>query len=137
MISNEFTEKTMSQQHALVIDDNPQNRKVLAQLLAKQGFDCIEVSDPRKLNNTLPTLEEIAVVFLDLEMPGLDGYDVKNLLRAHLGATPIIAYTVHVSEINVVKKQGFDGFIAKPVDHVRFPEQLARILNGQPVWERV
>src|SRR3982750_1722666 len=107
----------MSQQHALVIDDNAQNRKVLAQLLSKQGIDCVEVPDPRKLNTLLPTLEAVTVVFLDLEMPGLNGYDVKNLLRAHLGATPIIAYTVHVSEINAVKKQGFDGFIGKPVDH--------------------
>jgi len=126
----------MSQQRALVIDDNAQNRKVLAQLLSKQGIECTEVPDSRKLSNSLPTLGPIDVVFLDLEMPGLDGYDVKNLLRAHLGATPIIAYTVHVSEINVVKKSGFDGFIGKPIDHTRFPEQLARILNGQPVWDR-
>ena len=126
----------MSQQHALVIDDNAQNRKVLVQLLSKQGIDATEVPDPRKLSNSLPTMGPVDVVFLDLEMPGLDGYDVKNLLRAHLGTTPIIAYTVHVSEINAVKKQGFDGFIGKPVDHTRFPEQLERILSGQPVWER-
>ena len=126
----------MSQQHALVIDDNAQNRKVLVQLLSKQGIVCTEVPDPRKLSNNLPTFGTVDVVFLDLEMPGLDGYDVKNLLREHLGATPIIAYTVHVSEINVVKKHGFDGFLGKPVDHARFPDQLARILNGQQVWER-
>ncbi|MBA3869629.1 MAG: response regulator [Chloroflexota bacterium] len=126
----------MSQQHALVIDDNAQNRKVLVQLLSKQGIDATEVPDSRKLSNSLPTMGPVDVVFLDLEMPGLDGYDVKNLLRAHLGATPIIAYTVHVSEINAVKKQGFDGFIGKPVDHTRFPEQLERILSGQQVWER-
>ena len=126
----------MSQQHALVIDDNAQNRKVLVQLLAKQGFQSTEISDPRKLNNSLPTLGSVDVVFLDLEMPGLDGYDVKKLLRAHFGATPIIAYTVHVSEINEVKQSGFDGFIGKPIDHTRFPDQLARILKGQQVWER-
>ena len=126
----------MRQQHALVIDDNAQNRKVLVQLLAKQGFRSTEVSDPRKLNAILPTLGSVDVVFLDLEMPGLDGYDVKKLLREHFGATPIIAYTVHVSEINAVKQQGFDGFLGKPVDHARFPDQLARILKGQQVWER-
>jgi CheY-like chemotaxis protein len=122
--------------HALVIDDNAQNRKVLTQLLTKHGVTSIEVADPRKLDAELSSLHPVDVVFLDLEMPGLDGYDVKNLLREHLGQTPIIAYTVHVSEINVVKKQGFDGFLGKPIDHARFPELLARILNGQPVWER-
>ena len=123
-------------QHALVIDDNAQNRKVLVQLLAKQGFQATEFSDPRKINTSLPSLGAVDVVFLDLEMPGLDGYDVKNLLRAHFGPTPIIAYTVHVSEINAVKQSGFDGFLGKPIDHARFPDQLARILKGQPVWER-
>jgi two-component system cell cycle response regulator DivK len=127
----------MSQTHALVIDDNAQNRRVLVQLLAKQGVDAIEVPDSRKLGSSIPTLGPVDVVFLDLEMPGLDGFDVKNLLRAHLGSTPIVAYTVHVSEMNVVRQSGFDGFIGKPVDNSRFPDQLARILNGQQVWDRV
>lgn len=126
----------MPHQQALVIDDNAQNRKVLSQLLAKQGIPCTEFADPRKLSSSLPEMGAFDVVFLDLEMPGLDGYNVKNILREHLGTTPIIAYTVHVSEINVVRDQGFDGFLGKPLDNARFPEQLERILNGQPVWER-
>jgi len=123
-------------QHALVIDDNAQNRKVLVQLLSRQGVEAIEVPDSRKLSANLPGMGSVDVVFLDLEMPGMDGYDVKNMLREQLGATPIIAYTVHVSEMNVVKQNGFDGFIGKPVDNARFPDQLARILDGQGVWDR-
>jgi CheY-like chemotaxis protein len=127
----------MSQPHALIIDDNAQNLKVLAQLLSKQGASCTEILDPRTLLNTLPILVgHIDVVFLDLEMPGLDGYNVKELLRTYLGDTPIIAYTVHVSEIHVVKQLGFDGFLGKPLDTSRFPNQLARILRGESVWER-
>jgi two-component system, cell cycle response regulator DivK len=122
--------------HALVIDDNAQNLRVLVQLLRKQGISSTELLDPRELSSILPTLERVDVVFLDLEMRGLDGYQVKDLLRAHLGTTPIIAYTVHVSEINAVKELGFDGFLGKPLDTVRFPDQLARILSGEEVWER-
>jgi two-component system, cell cycle response regulator DivK len=50
---------------------------------------------------------------------------------------PIVAYTVHVSEINVAYQRGFDSFIGKPVDPDRFPGQLARILRGEAVWETV
>jgi two-component system cell cycle response regulator DivK len=46
-----------------------------------------------------------------------------------------IAYTVHVSEISLAHKHGFDGFIGKPLDSERFPNQLARILSGEHVWE--
>ena len=126
----------MTQPHALLIDDNSQNLRVLAQLLSKQGVTSTEVINPTKLENLLPTLERVDVVFLDLEMPGLDGYSVKDILKSHLGDTPIIAYTVHISEINVVRNLGFDGFLGKPLDQSRFPEQLARILNGEQVWER-
>ncbi len=126
----------MTQPHALLIDDNSQNLRVLAQLLSKQGVTSTEVINPTKLENLLPTLERVDVVFLDLEMPGLDGYSVKDLLKSQLGDTPIIAYTVHISEINAVRKLGFDGFLGKPLDQARFPEQLARILNGEQVWER-
>ena len=127
----------MTQTHALVIDDNTQNLRVLAQLLSKQGVTSTEVANPTKLANLLPTLDHVDVVFLDLEMPGLDGYHVKDMLRSQMGSTPIIAYTVHVSEMNAVRELGFDGFLGKPLDNARFPDQLARILNGEPVWDRV
>src|SRR5258708_544579 len=126
----------MTEHHALVIDDTISNLKVLSQMLIKQGVRCTEISDPSRLEPLLPTLEQVDVSFLDLEMPGLDGYSVKDLLRTHLGDIPIIAYTVHVSEINAVHQSGFNGFLGKPLDSTRFPEQLARILNGEPVWDR-
>ncbi len=126
----------MSQLHVLAIDDNPQNLKVLAQMLRRQGAVCTEVTNPVAVPGLLPDLGDVDLIFLDLEMPGMDGYQAKDVLRAQLGDTPIIAHTVHVSEINVVRQHGFDGFLGKPLDASRFPEQLARILNGEAVWER-
>jgi CheY-like chemotaxis protein len=81
-------------------------------------------------------LDNVDVVFLDLEMPGMDGYETHAWLRDRLKGVPIIAYTVHVSEMNVVKQRGFDGFLGKPLDNERFPGQLSRILAHEPVWER-
>lgn len=121
---------------ALVIDDNAQNLKVLAQLLTRQGVHCTTVQNAVHLPSLLAQLERVDVVFLDLEMPGQNGYEVKEALRMELGDTPIIAYTVHSNEINTVRQSGFDGFLGKPLDNGRFPEQLARILKREPVWER-
>ena len=126
----------MQQIHALAIDDNLQNLRVLGRLLSKEGIDCVEVSNPTSLVKLLSTLHHVDVIFLDLEMPGMDGYVAKKLLRSHFQDARIVAYTVHISEINVVRSNGFDGFIGKPLDNTRFPQQLSRILNGEGVWER-
>jgi CheY-like chemotaxis protein len=123
--------------HALVIDDNPQNGKVLMKLLQREGFQCTQITDPREVAVLLPTLGAVDVVFLDLEMPNMHGYAVKNVLREHLGNIPIVACTVHISEMSLVQQQGFDGFLGKPLDNTRFPEYLARILCGDSVWERM
>jgi len=37
--------------------------------------------------------------------------------------------------IDVARRAGFDSFIGKPLDLRGFPDQIRRILNGQPVWE--
>jgi CheY-like chemotaxis protein len=127
----------MSQAHALLIDDNRKNLRVLRQLLTKQGVTSTDVLNASDLDRILSTLDSVDVIFVDLEMPELDGYSVKDMLRAsHLAGAPIIAYTVHTSEISHTRQLGFDGFLGKPLDSVRFPNQLARILKGEPVWER-
>ena len=54
---------------------------------------------------------------------------------ADVSEVPIVAYTVHMSELDAVYEFGFDGFICKPLDDERFPNQLGRILNGEGVWE--
>ncbi len=127
----------MSKKHALIVDDNARNVNVLARLLATEGVDNTQVLKPLNLDTTLQDMDDVNVVFLDLEMPHVDGYQVleklKNDDRFH--SVPIVAYTVHVSEIQQTLNRGFDGFLGKPLDSDRFPEQLERILNGEPVWE--
>ncbi len=124
--------------HALIIDDNSRNVQVLQSLLAKQGLTYTGVLDPLDIEEILQTIGKIDVVFLDLEMPGMNGYDVLALIKAdsRFQNVPVVACTVHVAEINTAHQNGFHSFLAKPLDSERFPDQLARILKGEPVWER-
>lgn len=123
--------------HALIIDDNMKNLSILARLLAEQDITSTQVANPRVLDTTLAVAGDIDIVFVDLEMPGLDGFGVLEKLRAdaRFATTPIVAYTVHVSEIGVAHERGFDSFIGKPIDPDRFPEQVRRVLQGEQVWE--
>jgi CheY-like chemotaxis protein len=125
----------MSSFTALVIDDNSENVEVLSSMLAAQGGQVTSFKDPSKALAGLAALPPLNAVFVDLDMPKINGFEMLEHLRKALPNVPILAYTVHISEIDVVRKMGFDGFLGKPIDHDRFPAILQRILNKQGVWE--
>jgi len=126
----------MTDLHALIIDDDAYSVHIMERLLDQENIAYTAVTDPTKLETTFRTLEKVDIVFLDLEMPALDGYEVLGILKEQLGENiPIVACTVHTAEINTTRKLGFSSFVAKPLDTDRFPHQLNRILSGEPVWE--
>lgn len=128
----------MTNRRALIIDDNQSNADVLEMLLKNEGISSTVVALPRNLPVILDELSgQVDVVFLDLELPNHDGFELLEMLKpdSRLGGAPIVAYTVHTSEINEARQAGFHSFLGKPLDTQRFPDQLKRILDGVPVWE--
>jgi two-component system cell cycle response regulator DivK len=79
------------------------------------------------------------VIFLDLNLPKLNGYEVLKKIRAEakLKTTLVVAVTAQDADTEIPKciAAGFDGFIGKPVSRSRFPRQMRRILSGEPVWD--
>jgi CheY-like chemotaxis protein len=121
--------------HALIIDDDPMSLDILSQLLELENLTYTTVQDSTRLGEVITTLSRVDVVFLDLEMPSLNGYSVFKFLKNEVGITaPIVAHTVHLSESNEVLAMGFDSFIAKPIDSDTFHDQLQQILNGGRGW---
>lgn len=126
----------MNTSHVLIIDDNEDNLQVLAGLLAQQGITYTAVKDPTRVMGTLEQMQQLNAIFCDLEMPKMDGFQLLDNMRQYVGnQVPIIAYTVHLSEMDTARQIGFDGFLGKPIDAERFPMLIKRILNRQPVWE--
>jgi len=122
--------------HALIIEDDPRNMKVLAQLLALEDVTSTGVLDPNALTETLQSLERLDVIFLDLELPSTNGFEVLQILKQEMGiVVPIVACTVHTSQMDTAQDLGFHSFIGKPLQADRFPDQLRQILNGEPVWD--
>lgn len=121
---------------ALIIDDNANNIVVLQQLLRIEGVASERLSTAKDLVSQLDKLTHIAVVFLDLEMPVVDGYEAVQIIRAHpnFKSAKVVAYSVHVSELKVVMEMGFDAFLGKPLAAEAFPEQLSRILDGEKLY---
>ena len=127
----------MTQLHALIIDDNPKNISVLANMLADEKITNTRVTNCRHLDTIIESINVIDMVFLDLEMPGFSGYDILNRLKSspRFAKTPVVSYTVHTSELIKARQSGFDSFLAKPLNADKFPEQVARILRGEHIWE--
>jgi CheY-like chemotaxis protein len=120
---------------ALIIDDSSSNIKVLVNLLKLESVEAVTLNNPLDLEDTLSGLDKLDVIFLDLEMPELDGYEVLEILHAsRFAKVPVVAYTVHVSEMNAMRSKGFHSFLGKPLNAEEFPKQLARILKNEPVW---
>lgn len=86
--------------------------------------------------DSIPRLD---LILMDLRLPYEDGYGALKKIRQspRLKNTPIVAVTAEASveQINKARASGFDGFIAKPLDIDRFPDQIQRILAGEAVWE--
>lgn len=126
----------MTAKQALIVDDNRGNLDVLSMLLTQQGLAVTSVQSVKQAGAALDQAQP-DIVFLDLEFPNGSGFDVLKDIKGdpRWGGVPVVAYTVHVSEIDVARRAGFDGFIGKPIDSRKFPDQLRRILSGQPVWD--
>lgn len=84
----------------------------------------------------LPSIPD--VIFLDIQMRPHDGYEMLKMLRSDPAYQPskIIAMTASVmaTDVEALKKAGFDGLIGKPIMRRVFPDLLKRILEGEDVW---
>jgi CheY-like chemotaxis protein len=122
--------------HALIIDDQISNIEVLSLLLEPEGVTYSGVTSPRDVLPMLDQIPKLDVVFLDLEMPNIDGYEVLGVLKAdpRLAGIPIVAYTIHTSEMSAAQSAGFDSFLGKPLRTAEFSQQLRQILSGEQVW---
>ena len=122
----------------LYIEDNADNRLLVKRVLLSEGYVLMEAKDAKEdlnaLQGTRPDL-----ILMDIRLPYEDGYGALKKIRAsnRLKSIPIIAVTAEAStdQMNKAKNSGFDGFLGKPLDPDKFPDQIRRILNGESVWE--
>lgn len=126
----------MPRAQALIIDDKPTNILVLQQLLTLEGIISFAIPTAKNLHLQLDAFRNIDIIFLDLELPHVNGYQAAELIRSHpnVSRAKLVAYSVHASELNNVYETGFDGFLGKPINAEFFPDQLARLLRGERIF---
>ena len=123
----------------LIVEDNVSNFVLMARLLDHMGFHCEWKTSGYEVVEYADTLPEVNLILMDIRLPYEDGYEALRKLRASeaLRDIPVVAVTAYASEEQMQRSRaaGFDGFLGKPLDPDRFPIQISRILDGDPVWE--
>jgi signal transduction histidine kinase len=114
----------------LHIEDDPRNRLLVRKLLAGDGHEVIDAADGLE-GVRLAIAQRPDLVLVDLNIPGLDGYEVTLRLRgeAALRGVPIIAITAE-GDKETSFAVGCDGFVQKPIDARQFAAQVGSYLRG-------
>ena len=109
----------------LVVDDVPQNVRLLEAVLVPQGYDVVSATDGQAALEIVASAKP-DLVLLDVMMPPPDGYEVCRRLREveETAVLPVIMVTASTTEKTKVIEAGADDLIAKPFNH---DELLARV----------
>lgn len=117
----------------LVVDDNPMNRKLACDLLEMEGHTTVAAEDAPTALAVLESAPLPDLVLMDIGLPGMDGLELTRCLRAseRHATLPIVALTAFAMKGDEEKAlaAGCNGYIAKPIDTRRFPEQVMAFLE--------
>jgi signal transduction histidine kinase/DNA-binding response OmpR family regulator len=119
----------------LLAEDNVVNQKVGARLMEKQGHS-VEVTSNGSQALAACGRETFDLIFMDVQMPVMNGYDATQAIRAAERGTdrhtPIVALTAHAmnSDRDICLNAGMDDYLAKPIH----PGELVAVLErwGKP-----
>ncbi len=128
-----------SEAHVLIVEDNIQNFVLVARLMAFLGVkQCQWKASGWQVMEFADSMPQVDLILMDIHLPYEDGFEAMMRLRnePRFKDTLIVAVTADANEatLNRARQTGFDGFIGKPLDPDRFPDQVKRILGGEPVW---
>ena len=123
----------------LIVEDTVSNFVLMARMLEHVGITCEWKTSGYEVVEYADTLPRLDLILMDIRLPYEDGYQALRKIRAShsLKDIPVVAVTAYASEEQMEKSRtaGFDGFIGKPLDPDRFPDQVRQSLAGDQVWE--
>lgn len=116
-----------------IVDDHPLNLKLACDVLECEGYTIGKAEDAEEaqeiLQHTLPDL-----ILMDIALPGMDGLTLTRKLKAdeRLKHIPVVAMTASAMKGDDRKAfdAGCDGYITKPIDTRKLPQQIAEFLRA-------
>jgi two-component system, cell cycle response regulator DivK len=123
----------------LVVEDNVANFVLIARMLGFMGIHCEWKTSGYEVVEYADNLPRLDLILMDIRLPYEDGFAALRKIRSspHLNNTRVVAVTAEASteQLRKARESSFNGFLGKPLDPDRFPDQIRRILADEPVWE--
>jgi two-component system cell cycle response regulator DivK len=124
----------MAGEHILIVEDNPKNLKLLRDVLQFRGY-VITAAESAEVGVVLARAEQPALILMDIQLPGMDGREATQVLKAdtHTQHIPIIALTAFAmkGDREQLLAEGFDGYISKPINIKEISQVVEQYLSGQ------
>jgi two-component system, cell cycle response regulator DivK len=125
----------MPGEQILIVEDNVKNLKLVRDVLQFHGYSTLE-AETGEAGVALAREQRPALILMDVQLPGMDGRAALKILKADTNTRhiPIIALTAFAmkGDRESLQSEGFDDYMAKPVDIKELPKMVKRYLHGQP-----
>jgi len=124
---NEFT--------ILVVDDNPTNLKLVADVLAFDGYRILKAGDAEEAQEVIK-VSPPDLILMDIALPGMDGLTLTRQIKAndkthHIVVVALTAFAMKGDD-EKARAAGCDGYITKPIDTRKLPGYVAERLSRRP-----
>lgn len=118
----------------LVVDDNPLNIELAADVLELDGFEVLLAeSGEEGVARALESRPDL--VLMDMRMPGMNGLEAMQELRRHEKTRdiPVVVLTASAmkGDRERLLREGFDGYLEKPIDLETFSDDVRSFLKGE------
>jgi CheY-like chemotaxis protein len=114
----------------LVVDDDADQRAVLADFLSRRGYDVVVACDGQDALDLLSGGLRPSLIVLDLTMPRMDGWCFLEHLRGPVRSTVPVVVTSAVARAR--PPTGADACLEKPLDSAAFRSVVARLAGARP-----
>ncbi len=126
------SEDTRFAGRVLVAEDSPTNQRLINLLLERLGLEVTIVEDGKEAVDKA-LAEVFDLIFMDIQMPNMNGYEATKILRRKGVRTPIIAVTAHAMRGDKGKciSAGCDDYLAKPIDRGQLLGTIRKYLPSE------
>ena len=118
----------------LIVEDNPQNMKLMEMLLEAKGYILLEAIDGKQAMD-VATTKRPDLIIMDIQLPKMSGLEVTKRLRQlpAFNHIPIIAITAYAMKGDKEKfiEAGCDAYLPKPINTRELPKVISEMLLHQ------